>query len=134
MPLSMDGSLGGSSLSVISIADHVAEQWFAAAGKNLKAVQSEFDTGDVAMGFALESVNVSAEVDIAPVRSHGRNVLALLPAGDTPTQQMVLVGAHIDHLGNGEASGSLAKPEEAGGTHRGADDRSSRAPSRRCEG
>lgn len=37
----------------------------------------------------------------------------------------MIVGAHIDHLGNGAGGSSLAKDEEAGGTHRGADDNAS---------
>ena len=37
----------------------------------------------------------------------------------------MVVGAHIDHLGTGAGGGSLAKEDERGGVHRGADDNAS---------
>lgn len=125
MPLRMDGSLGGSSLAVISVSDAVASDWMTKAGKDLKEIQASFDTGEPQMGFLLEGVRVGAEIEIDPVSSHGRNVLAWLPAGETPSSELVVVGAHIDHLGKGGAGGSLAKDDEVGGIHRGADDNAS---------
>lgn len=125
MPLSLDGSLSGTSLSVISVTDAVAEEWVEGSDKSLKELQTQYDSGDLQMGFELEGVKLGAEIDIDPVTSRGRNVLALLSAGDEPTEQMVLVGAHIDHLGNGEGGGSLAKDDEEGQVHRGADDNAS---------
>ncbi|MFK7735966.1 MAG: M28 family peptidase [Pirellulaceae bacterium] len=125
MPLTMDGTLGASSLAVVSIKDKLASAWMEKAGKDLRRMQSQLDAGEPSMGFELEGVTLSASIDIEPVSSRGRNVLALLPAGSETTEQMVLVGAHIDHLGTGQGSGSLAKEEEIGGVHRGADDNAS---------
>ncbi|MFN3191038.1 MAG: M28 family peptidase [Aureliella sp.] len=125
MPLSMDGTLGASSLSVISVADSVAAEWMKKAGDDLETIQKQYDSGEPAMGFALEGVRVAASIEIAPVTSKGRNVLAILPAAEQPTEEMVLIGAHIDHLGQGQGSGSLAKEDEIGGVHRGADDNAS---------
>ena len=125
MPLQMDGTLSGSSLSVISVDDSLAQQWLRAAGKDLRQVQRQLDDGQPQMGFALEGVQLSANIDIQPVTSRGRNVLGLLPAGAEPTAEMILVGAHIDHLGSGKVGGSRAKEEELGGVHRGADDNAS---------
>lgn len=125
LPLRMDGSLGASSLSVISVSNRVAAEWMSAAGHDLKEVQTEYDTGEPQMGFLLDGVRLAAKVDIEPVKSRGRNVLAILPASDQPTKEMIVVGAHIDHLGQGQGGGSLAKEDETGGTHRGADDNAS---------
>jgi hypothetical protein len=136
IPLEMDGTLGSSSLAVVSVSDEVATAWMELAGENLKELQTELDTGEMAMGFQLESVKVSATVDIQPVTSRGRNVLALLSppspepaASETSTartpREMIVIGAHIDHLGNGAGGGSLAKEDERGGVHRGADDNAS---------
>ncbi len=145
VPLEMDGTLGGSSLAVISVADEVAAKWFSATNHNLRDIQTELDQGEMAMGFELPGIRLEATIDIEPVTSHGRNVLALLPAyrdvaqavtdgepatagGDstssTPTP-MIVIGAHIDHLGTGGSGGSLAKEDERGGVHRGADDNAS---------
>ncbi len=67
---------------------------------------------------------MSANIDIDPVTNRGRNVLAILQAGDKPAEQMIAVGAHIDHLGSGTGS-SLAKENEQGQMHVGADDNAS---------
>jgi len=55
----------------------------------------------------------------------GRNVLALLPGSDPALRdEIVIIGAHYDHLGHGNF-GSTAGPEEAGQIHNGADDNAS---------
>ena len=51
------------------------------------------------------------------------NVVGVLPGKD-PTEYVV-VGAHMDHLGDGLVSGSLAGAEGAGQIHNGADDNAS---------
>lgn len=124
MPLAMDGTLGASSLSVVSVDDAVADEWFRAADQDMQQLQTRLDGGEPMMGFPLEGVKLSANIDIEPITSRGRNVLALLQTGAEPAEEMVLVGAHIDHLGTGQ-SGSLAKEDERGGVHRGADDNAS---------
>ncbi|MCA9193403.1 MAG: M28 family peptidase [Planctomycetales bacterium] len=133
VPLRMDGTLGTSSLAVLSIHDRVADEWLQRAGKSLLELQQACDTGEPTMGFTLADVKVGAQIDIEPVKSRGRNVLAMLSARggaiaseDTqPTEDMIVIGAHIDHLGTGQGGGSLAKDDEIGGTHRGADDNAS---------
>ena len=133
MPLEMDGTLGGSSLAVLSVADSVAEQWLKAAGEDLREIQTGLDQGEMAMGFELPGIRLEANIDIEPITAVGRNVLAVLP-GYQPAESataanavlpMVVVGAHIDHLGTGSGAGSLAKEDERGGVHRGADDNAS---------
>ena len=124
VPLNIDGTLGTSSISVISVTDAVASEWFKSAEMDLAEEQKSLDGGEMAMGVEMKSLKVSAKIDIEPVASRGRNVLALLPAGAEPSAELVVVGAHIDHLGNGKG-GSLAREDEVGGTHRGADDNAS---------
>lgn len=55
---------------------------------------------------------------------HGRNVLAKLRVGDS-TGNLIVLGAHADHLGHGEFSGSRAHANEKGMIHAGADDNAS---------
>lgn len=135
IPLSMDGTLGKTSLAVISVSDKVGAKWLSVAGKEMPALQKELDKGEATMGFAIEGLKLSCDIDIEPVTSRGRNVLAILPATE-PTKMpptdphyqppdLVIVGAHIDHLGNGAGGSSLAKEDESGGVHRGADDNAS---------
>ena len=55
---------------------------------------------------------------------HGRNVLAKLRVSSTSASNIV-VGAHVDHLGYGKLNGSLARDNEKGRIHPGADDNAS---------
>ena len=123
--LKMDGILAGSSLPVISVSNEVADAWLNKQGKSLKQLQDQLDTGKQSMGFDIEDVQLSAEIDIKRIRKTGRNVLGRLPADDNPHKQTIVVGAHIDHLGRGASSSSLARGDEASLPHYGADDNAS---------
>lgn len=125
VPLQLDGVLAGSSLPVISVTNKVAQSWLATTGKSLQALQDKLDDGSQAMGFEIPGVKLSATIDIERIKKFGRNVLGRLPAGDLPTNQMIVVGAHIDHLGKGASSASLARDDEPGEIHYGADDNAS---------
>jgi hypothetical protein len=123
--LSYDASMSGTSVAAISVSDDVAARLLQAAGKDLAELQNELDSGEPSMGFALPGLQLSARIDLKPERRVGRNVLALLPADDQPGQSVVAIGAHLDHLGTGQASSSLAREDEKGLIHPGADDNAS---------
>ena len=123
--LQFDGSMAGASIPVISVTDEVASTWLSKAGKNLADLQAQLDTGEPQMGFAIEDLKLSANVDIKKVRQTGRNVVARLQAGDQPSEQAVMVCAHIDHLGAKGNSSSLARDDETEKIHFGADDNAS---------
>jgi hypothetical protein len=125
IPLRLDGTLAGSSLPVISVSNQVAAEWFAATGKSLKAVQEKLDAGDLVMGFELKGVKLGASISVKHLKNHGRNVLGRLQAGDKPSAQVIIVGAHVDHLGKGANSSSLARDDESNLIHYGADDNAS---------
>jgi hypothetical protein len=125
VPLQMDGILAGSSLPVISVTNKLADSWLAASGKTLKQLQDELDGGEQKMGFAIEGIELSESIDIERIKTSGRNVLGLLPAGEAPAEQSIVIGAHIDHLGKGASSASLARDEESEKIHYGADDNAS---------
>jgi len=123
--LQFDGSLAGTSVPVISITDALAQEWLKQSNRRLKDLQDKLDTGDPMMGFQLDGVQLSASIDIRQVKRDGRNVLGRLRSGDKPSDQVVLVGAHVDHLGKGVTSSSLARDDERDGIHFGADDNAS---------
>jgi Tol biopolymer transport system component len=125
VPLQMDGTLGGSSLPVISVTNDVANSWLQAGGKSLQQLQDELDDGSQKMGFEIEGVTLAAKIDIERIKKTGRNVLGRLPVADAPTDQTIVIGAHIDHLGKGVSSSSLARGDEASAIHYGADDNAS---------
>jgi Tol biopolymer transport system component len=125
VPLAFEAAGAGSGLAAISVSDALAEAMLATAGKSLADVQAALDHGEVVSGFALPGVRVSARIDIVGEKATARNVLARLVAGDKPSESVVIIGAHIDHLGHGIEGKSRALPEEAGEIHYGADDNAS---------
>jgi Tol biopolymer transport system component/Zn-dependent M28 family amino/carboxypeptidase len=125
VPLSFEAAAAGATLAGISVSDDIGQAMLASAGKSLKEIQDALDKGEAIAGFSLPGVRVSATVDLVQKTSHGRNVLARLMAGDRPADSAVVVGAHVDHLGRGVEGKSLARPEEQGMVHYGADDNAS---------
>lgn len=125
VPLRFDGSLAGTSLPVISVTDELAANWLKHGDRDLESVQKKLDSGDPALGFPIPGLSLAATIDIRQERRKGRNVLGRLQAGDEPAGQIVIVGAHVDHLGAGASGNSLARDDEAGGIHYGADDNAS---------
>ncbi len=124
VPLRNDFAPSGASIAAISVKDNVVQQWLAANGKQLEDLQKRFDNGEPAMGFDLKGVKVSANVAVKQTTGRGRNVVARLQLGNTPSAEVIVVGAHIDHLGKGSAS-SLATENQQGKIHVGADDNAS---------
>jgi Tol biopolymer transport system component len=125
VPLQFDGSLAGSGLPVVSVTDAVAAEWFKALGKDLKSIQEKMDSGEPAMGFPLDGLKIAASIDIRQEKKKGRNVLGRLQVNSSQAGQIVVVGAHIDHLGTGPSGNSLARDNEQSNIHFGADDNAS---------
>jgi len=126
VPQEKDSSLAGTSIAVLSVTDEVAGEWLKSAGKDLKTLQESLDSGDPAMGFAIPGIALSANISVIQKTGRGRNVVGRLQAGDKPALfGAVVVGAHIDHLGSGRSSGSLARQDEESMIHFGADDNAS---------
>jgi len=125
VPLSFEAAAAGARLAAISISDDLAGTLLAPAGKRLGEMQSALDGGAAVAGFDLPGARLSADIDLVPETARGRNVLARLAAGDAPTDEIVIVGAHVDHLGRGIEGKSLARPDEEGQVHYGADDNAS---------
>jgi len=73
------------------------------------------------------SARLRLDLKVEPTFVTGRNVCALLAAGaPDAVDEIVVVGAHHDHLGRGGAFGSLARSgEERRQIHNGADDNAS---------
>ncbi len=123
--LSFDAAMSGTSIGGISVTDAVAQTLLDAAGRKLEALQKELDSGKVVPGFELPGVQIEATIDIEKIQRTGRNVLARLPADTDKPLPAVMIGAHVDHLGRGQGGGSLARDDEKGQIHYGADDNAS---------
>ncbi len=125
VPLSFDGSLGATSTFAVSVGDGVAQALLDPSGKKLEELQRELASGEARPGFALASSRLAAKVDLVQETRRARNVLARLRVGGDSKVAPVAIGAHVDHLGTGAAGYSLARSEERGKVHPGADDNAS---------
>lgn len=123
--LNFDASFSGSSVAAISITDALAGEMLKPAGKSLQELQDELDTGEPMMGFPIPDARMSVNVNIQQEKRTGRNVLGRLDPTSGKTDSMVVVGAHVDHLGAKASTGSLARDDEREQIHFGGDDNAS---------
>ena len=77
------------------------------------------------MGFPLKQAVLTLNVSILRKKGVGRNTLGWIRAKEgSKTKRIIVIGAHLDHIGFGKAS-SRAKKSEKGKFHPGADDNAS---------
>ena len=121
--LRVDVALAGTSVFAISVTPELAGALL--GGRDLAAQQQALDNGAQPPGFEVPGVALGAAVDLVHERSAGRNVLARLQRGGAPSAPPVVIGAHVDHIGDGSGGSSLAREDEHGRVHPGADDNAS---------
>jgi len=103
------------------VRNSIADEWFKALDKSLKAAQDQIDSTTKPASFVLpDTQRVSLTIGVETTRATVNNVLAYLPG---KTDEYVILGAHYDHLGRGTFD-SLA-PSQIGQIHPGADDNAS---------
>jgi len=128
IPMSLDTALSGSGIVAASISARVAEALLAPSGRALSDMQRALDSGKHVAGFDLRDTSVTLSASVVREQQTGNNILAYLPATQPSpglAQPWIVVGAHYDHLGHGQAGNSLAGKDEAGRVHHGADDNAS---------
>jgi hypothetical protein len=124
--MGFDTAVAGSGILAGSISGELADALFSAAGgKSLADAQTALDGGNPHVsGFALEGVSLGLSLKVERRTETGYNVIAMIP-GEDPDAEPLLLGAHYDHLGHGDGSSSLARKDENGMVHHGADDNAS---------
>ncbi len=125
LPLTGDGALAGSGVLAVSISGSTAEALLEPSGKSLKDLQTALDSENphAESGFILPKVKVKLSVGVEHIRKQDRNVVAVLPTADST--ETIVIGAHYDHLGRGNATSSMARSGEENRIHHGADDNAS---------
>jgi len=123
--LAYESSSGRAGLPAIAVDRALAEALLARAGSDIAEAIERLDAGEAVAGRGLEGVAVAALIALNLERRYGRNVVARLDLGAPDKVPPVIVGAHVDHLGHGQTSGSLARSGEEGQVHLGADDNAS---------
>lgn len=127
IPLSSDLTLSSSGIIVLSVKYDLLDDLLSQRGHLLNSVQkikNAYDSGQLSSIPVLNNINIIGQTDIIKNVKQGRNVLAKLRVKSN-AKQMIIVGAHIDHLGRGQLNGSRADNNEKGMIHPGADDNAS---------
>jgi hypothetical protein len=128
VPVSSDAALSGSGIIAASVNGPLGTALLATKGESLESIQKSLDSGNPHVaGFEIPNLTVTIETRIERERRQAFNVVGYLPASATSIlpKPWVALGAHFDHLGRGDNGASLARKEEAGQVHAGADDNAS---------
>ena len=127
VPMTFDTALSGSNIHAVSVGGAVGEALIGLTGQTLEDVQASLDTGNPHVtGFDVPEVHITLETTVEREERTGYNVVGLLAPGDrTVDKPYVLLGGHYDHLGRGTGGNSLARGDESGQIHNGADDNAS---------
>ncbi len=123
--LSLDAVGGTSSLNAVSINKVLFERIMEPLGNGMNDLLKAVDAGEKMRATLVPDINIATTIDIVREKKTGRNVLARLASGAKQKRAGVIVGAHLDHLGRGNVSGSLAVGDQVGKIHAGADDNAS---------
>lgn len=121
--LKFEGTLSDSSLAALKIQQGFLKELLKSAGQDFKSLQKKLDNGESMEAIAIPMTYMTATVSLDFEKSQGINVVAKLPVKGA--KNGVLIGAHGDHLGRGDIGNSLAKGNERGQIHYGADDNAS---------
>ncbi len=134
IPMSFDTALSGSGIVAASISGAAANAILSATpnhdpAQTLESIQKSLDTANPHVaGFAIPDLAITVRTVVVREKQTGANVVAYLPATMPTTgveKPWIAVGAHYDHLGHGGNGNSLARKDEAGRVHVGADDNAS---------
>jgi TolB protein len=120
--LANDGPESAAGIPVIQVKRALASKWLAPAGIDLLDFQKAVDADVKPRSVASVGVRVSGRVALDATYARTANVAAKLPGRGALAKDVVVIGAHYDHLGWG-GNGSMKPNEHA--IHNGADDNAS---------
>lgn len=117
-----DGPESPAGIPVLQVKTSVARTWLSHAGLDLEQIQKEIDRDLTPRSRADLDIRVQGTVALDPKYESASNVAAVLPGAGPLANEIVVIGAHYDHLGFG-GQGSMQPNEVA--IHNGADDNAS---------
>jgi len=123
--LSYDQSTGNAGVIAIHLKREVADRLLKLEERNLADLQKEINGTKRPSSFPIRNLILSLRTDVQPVRETTTNAVGFLEGSDPLLKnEIIVIGAHYDHLGyGGEGSGSLSPDTTA--IHNGADDNAS---------
>lgn len=123
--LTYDQSMGNAGIISVNVTRRVADILLATNGTTLTELQSSINSQKQPRSFVIKDAVIDVKTDVQEIRGTTKNVLGMLEGVDPALKnEIVIIGAHYDHLGfGGEGSGSL-RPDTIA-IHNGADDNGS---------
>ncbi|BCW95793.1 MAG: M20/M25/M40 family metallo-hydrolase [Fimbriimonadales bacterium] len=122
LPLGMRGRAPAANAAILNVQASVGDKLLQSLGLTIAEAVKRINEKGLPMS---ANLNITAEMvaSIEPNRGVARNVVGFIPGNDPQLRnEVIVIGAHYDHLGYGEV-GSLAP--EPGDIHPGADDNAS---------
>ncbi len=125
MGLSYDRQMGNAGIGAVSITRAAADRILKGSGWSVKALQDSITSSKKPQSFTLKAVKGSFTVDLKELRATTSNVVGMLKGNDPVLQnEVIVIGAHYDHLGMGGANSGSLMPDTVA-VHNGADDNGS---------
>ena len=122
--LSFDMSQAGAGLPVLNVKRTLADRILAGSETSIETLESGLNTGLEPNSFAT-GTKIDVTTDVRQISARTQNVVAMLPGSDPAlSAEIIIIGAHYDHLGFGGPNSGSRRPD-AHAIHNGADDNAS---------
>ena len=123
------GPIARAGLPVLQVKRELAQRWLARGGHDLSQLHAAIDSDYRPRSLALPSLEISGRVDLLTTQTRVSNLIGVIPGQGARADEVVVVGAHYDHLGV-RKHGSL--PPGTLAVHNGADDNASGVAAMLC--
>jgi hypothetical protein len=112
-------------IPVINVKRNYFDNIFKENGKDLKEIQQQIDKNKKPNSFLLKGSAANIKTDLKYIIANTSNIIGFLEGTDPVLKnEVVVIGAHMDHLGDGMHYGSLNETGKPA-IHNGADDNAS---------
>ena len=125
LKLSFDQVAASSGIPILTMKRGVFSSFFHAAGLDLRALQDSMAATKKPRSFPFAGLEATLTTDVQTMKAKSANVLGVLRGTDPALQdEVVVLGAHFDHLGWGGPGSGSQRPDTVA-IHNGADDNAS---------
>lgn len=94
------GRGGDHGIPMMHVTPEFATRILSAAGlQDIQTLQDRIESNKAPASAALDGVSVRGRVEIEPVYSDVRNIVGMIPGTGPQKDEMIVLGAHYDHLG-----------------------------------
>lgn len=120
-----DPSSGYAGIVTLNVTQRLANELLASANVDLKHLQEQIGTSGTPRSFIIAGAKATIQVDLELQNTVTNNVLGFIEGSDPVLKnEIVVIGAHYDHLGHGGEGSGSTKPDTMA-IHNGADDNAS---------